>query len=948
MAQEPKNNETLPDVGRWGVQYPPGTSINRYVILQPLGRGGTAAVYAAYDPELDRKVALKFLLPAASEGTDSNALQARLLLEARAMARISHPNVVTLYQVGTAPEGRIYLAMELVEGGSMSAWLKAEKRGWREIVDVICQAGEGLAAAHHADMIHRDFKIDNVLVRKDGRAQVTDFGIVWAARDRTPSEERETAPVTRKRRDTSMVKTPSQAPSLSFPRLTETGSMLGTPGYMAPEQYTMDAPLDVRTDVFGFCATLYRALYGKRAFEGEHLDEVADATLHGRVREPPPRADVPRWIHKIILWGLSVDPNDRPASMEVVLAALRNDPARRQRRWIAASVAALAVVAVGLGVRASGQGHVRACREMSDRMAGVWDGPRKAAIGEAFHATGLVYADDTWTRVEQRLEDYAAAWTSSMYEACAATKIRGDQSEEMLELRAQCLGERLDELKALSDVFAGADAKAVGQSLHLAIGLPPLEACSHLDRLSLATRLPKDPKAREEIRALQAEIAVAREQIASGQDVKGMARLQAISDRVKAASYGPVRVAWTMGSAASERGRDLAAATEGWKTAVAMAEEYHLDRDKGEIEVELGGVFEEGSRYADSHLWFSMAGATLKRIGGEPKLELKRDMLEGCTYYDEGKHEDSARLFQRVVDRAAAEHIDDPFRVAISHSLLGLVLALDPARAEQALGHEQAALSIMRQAFGEKNTIAVLSMLMNLAGTLELLGQNDEALVSEDRAIDVARAAVSRGEICPDAHRPRPGPAIQGRPPDSSRALRRGLRPAAGVGRHLPRQRSCRHPAPDRRRCGAGVPAHRSNGRGRALSGRGQVRRREQRGDGGRREGAAAPDRGQDPARAGADQGREGRRGRGPRGDNRRDGDRGYLRAGDGANGPGARADEGADGSGSRAQAGRPGARGVRPAARHRPRRRGRGHLRVGWEAGSGRGGGARVGWVSR
>lgn len=749
MVDEPNDNATLPDLGRWGVQYPPGTPIDRYVILQPLGRGGTAAVYAAYDPELDRRVALKFLLPAATEGTDSNALQARLLLEARAMARLSHPNVVTLYQVGTAPEGRIYLAMELVEGGSMSDWLKAEKRGWREIVDVLCQAGEGLMAAHQADMIHRDFKIDNVLVRKDGRAQVTDFGIVWAARDRAPSEERETAPVTRKRRDPSTVKTPSYAPSLSFPRLTVTGSMLGTPGYMAPEQYAMDAPLDVRTDVFAFCATLYRALYGKRPFEGEHLDEVADATLHGRVRELPARTDVPRWIHKIILWGLSVEPKDRPASMEVVLAALRNDPARRRMRWIAAALAVVALFALVAGVRNAGQGRVRACHQMADRLGGTWDGPRKAAIGEAFHATGLVYADDTWARVEQRLDDYAATWSSSMYDACAATRIRGDQSEEMLDLRAQCLGERLDDLKALSDVFSGADAKAVGQALHLAIGLPPLEACSHLDRLSLATRLPRDPKVRDEIHALQAEIAEAREQIASGQDVKGMARLQAIADRVKAVGYGPVLVAWTMGSAASERGRDLAAATEGWKTAVAMAEEYHLDHEKGEIEVELGGIFEEGARYADSHLWFSMAGATLKRVGGEPKLELKRDMLEGCTYYDEGKHDDAARLFQRVVDRAAAGQIDDPFRIAISHSLLGTVIALDPARADEALSHENAALSIMRQAFGEQNTIAVLSMLMNMADTLELLGRNDEALDSDSKAIDVARAAIVRGEIVP-------------------------------------------------------------------------------------------------------------------------------------------------------------------------------------------------------
>ena len=431
--------------------------------------------------------------------------------------------------------------------------------------------------------------------------------------------------------------------------------------------------------------------------------------------------------------------------MDVLLAALRADPARRTRRWIAAALVVAAMVAIGLLVRSSGQGRVRACRDMSERMGGIWDGPRKAAIGEAFHATGLVYADDTWARVAQRIDGYAAAWTSSMYDACAATRVRGDQSEDMLDLRTQCLGERFDELRALSDVFATADAKTVGTSLHLAIALPPLEACSHLDRLSVSTRLPQDPKARDEIRALQAEIAGAREQIASGQDVKGLARLKAISDRVRAVDYGPLRVSWTMGSAAGERGRDLAAATEGWKSAVTMAEEYHLDREKGEAEVELGAIFEEGARYADSHLWFAMSGATMKRIGGEPKLELKRDMLEGCTYYDEGKHDDAARLFQRVVDRADAEKVDDPFRIAISHSLLGAALALDPAKADEALGHEQSALAIMGQAFGEKNTIAVLSMRMNMGATLEVLGRYDEALESNSKAIDVARAAIVRG-----------------------------------------------------------------------------------------------------------------------------------------------------------------------------------------------------------
>ena len=368
--------------------YPPGSRVDRYVVLSTLGRGGMGAVYAAYDVELDRRVALKFLLPSAAEATDSAGFQARLLLEARAMARLSHPNVVTLYQVGPAPDGGIYLAMELVDGGTLGAWLKAEKRSWREILAMLCQAGEGLAAAHRAGLIHRDFKLDNVLVRKDGRPQVTDFGVARGG-DVPADRERPEQPASVRPAAEAPAFTRGRVPapplsSGSLSNLTLTGAMLGTPGYMAPEQYTMDADIDARADVFAFCATLYRALYGKRPFAGTSFQEVAEETLLGKVREPATGSAVPGWLRTVVLSGLKVDPNERPRSMDELLRALRADPSKRRRRWIIAAVLVGVLCALSFGVHAAGDRRVRACRVEADRLQGAWDVPSKSAMAEAF------------------------------------------------------------------------------------------------------------------------------------------------------------------------------------------------------------------------------------------------------------------------------------------------------------------------------------------------------------------------------------------------------------------------------------------------------------------------------------------------------------------------------------------------------------------------------------
>ena len=269
-----------------------------------------------------------------------------MMREAKAMARLSHPNVVTLYEVGLSGDGRIFLAMEAVDGGTVAEWLKEEKRSWRAIVAMFCQAGEGLAAAHGAGMVHRDFKPENVLLGKDGRPRVTDFGLARAEGQATEATERTMARPVLAQAAAGSPLDPASSPAGSLPRLTLTGAMLGTPGYMAPEQYTNETEMDARTDIFAFCATVYRALYGERPFAGETLEEVAASTLKGTIREAPKGTLVPGWIRKVLLRGLATERDARPASMQEVLAALRADPAKRRRRWLALAGAVAAACAV--------------------------------------------------------------------------------------------------------------------------------------------------------------------------------------------------------------------------------------------------------------------------------------------------------------------------------------------------------------------------------------------------------------------------------------------------------------------------------------------------------------------------------------------------------------------------------------------------------------------------
>jgi len=324
-----------PAMGEGGALYP-GAWIGRYTILAKLGEGGMGEVFSAYDTELERRVAIKILRPRVVHDPLG---QVRMQREAQALARLSHPNVVQIHDVG-ALGGQLFVAMEFVKGPTLRAWQEARdprgEAGRAPILAMYAQAGAGLAAAHARGLVHRDFKPDNVLVGDDGRARVLDFGLAAGLRELPATGE-------------ASERSKARAVGLLDSDLTRTGSIMGTPAYMAPEQFLAQAA-DARADIFAFAAALYEALYGELPFAGDTFAERHAAVVDGVVRPAPEGASVPAWLRCVLLRGLARDPADRYGDIETFLADLLDDPiARRRRRArIFAALVGVLVLIAGL------------------------------------------------------------------------------------------------------------------------------------------------------------------------------------------------------------------------------------------------------------------------------------------------------------------------------------------------------------------------------------------------------------------------------------------------------------------------------------------------------------------------------------------------------------------------------------------------------------------------
>ena len=445
--------------------------LGHFQLLEPIGRGGMGSVYSAYDLRLDRKVAIK-LLEHDDTSTEQRAQRnQRLLREAQAMAKLSHPNVVPIFEVGLEGE-RLFIAMEYVAGETLAKWLQT-KPTWREIVGLFVQAGRGLAAAHDAGIIHRDFKPANVLVDGKGHVRVTDFGIALVGPATDSGDDLRSSDSAL---DSPSLKNDLTPPSMSTP-LTEAGALVGTPAYMSPEQFKRST-VDARSDQFSFCVALYEALFAKRPFPGKGKEYKRQVT-RGEIAKPDAKAGVPGWLTAIVMRGLSVDPDARFPSMTALVDALARDPSRRRKQVAlgAAAVAALGGGAVAFALsRGAGEPP---CPAADAQLAGAWDPAVRAAVERAFAQSGAPYADASAKGVEGVLDRYRADWLAMRTDACRATRVRREQSEHVLDLRVACLDRRANELRALTSLLAaGGDPHHVEKAVEAASSLTPLATCA--------------------------------------------------------------------------------------------------------------------------------------------------------------------------------------------------------------------------------------------------------------------------------------------------------------------------------------------------------------------------------------------------------------------------------------------------------------------------------------
>jgi hypothetical protein len=431
-----------------------GTRVGRYVLRDRLGAGAMGVVFTAHDPELEREIAIKLLRGDLADDAPRLPLTARMLHEAQAMARLAHPNVVAVHDVGWFGD-HIFIAMELVQGETLAQWLAGARRSLADVLAMFIAAGNGLAAAHAAGLVHRDFKPENVLVGRDGRVRVTDFGLA----DRTASPG---------------------APDATMEPRDRPGQLAGTPFYMAPEQLAGE-PVDARTDQFGFCVAIYAALTGKHPLRRD-----------GASRDRPPRDRLPAWLWRALRRGLAADRAQRYPAMDDLLVRLARG-SRRQRRiavaGLAAAVAAcMALAAVRLGARDPGAGDAAApagprCEGAERLLAGVWDPARARAVEGVFRASGRPAAAADFAAASLLLDQYANRWIAMRTEECERARRDGGTADAVGGKRIDCLDARRGELGLLTDRLAVADDRMIDGAVVAVRALGSLGVCADSDAL---------------------------------------------------------------------------------------------------------------------------------------------------------------------------------------------------------------------------------------------------------------------------------------------------------------------------------------------------------------------------------------------------------------------------------------------------------------------------------
>jgi tetratricopeptide (TPR) repeat protein/tRNA A-37 threonylcarbamoyl transferase component Bud32 len=677
-----------------------GDALNRYVILERLGAGGMGEVYTAWDPVLDRKVAVKIIRAEPHERELAGDLTKRLLNEAQALAKLSHPNVVMVHDVGVMDD-RIYLAMEFVQGQTLTSWLKETPRSWQQVVEVFLTAGEGLAAAHDVGITHRDFKPDNVVVSSDGRLRVMDFGLAHARAE------------PKKRDDGSGLRRTITAP----------GTILGTPAYMSPEAL-YSKPTDFRSDEFSYCVALFEGLYGVRPFEGTTPGAIAAEIDANRVRAAPADSKVPRRIHQLILKGLRRAPEERFQTMRALLVQLGRTQGNSRRARSFGTVAAIALLSMATVGWLVHRERDR-CAHLDDRLAGIWDGAQKQALEKAFLATGRPWAAAAARDVTHRLDDYRAKWLGLRRQACEANT-SGDEAEGQTLL---CLGRRRAELTAVSQLFTHADGEVVERAVATASALPPLDACTA--SAPLRRRIDRD-ELRAGLASIKVQLDASRFHDASETAKDLVARSAGPDDR------GARAEARFLEGVAHARLQDYPGAAAMLDEALLQAIELQDDELAARSWVEQVGLGALAN-LPDTDRKVAFAEAAITRLGAPMELEASLANNRGVLAWSKGRFDDAVIAHTRALGLRTTLLGDQHVLVARSHSNLGT--------AWKALGQFDQAIAEYRQALAIEEAVldpshpAVAETLNNLGNALQGKGEYAEAHAAIERALSIREKA---------------------------------------------------------------------------------------------------------------------------------------------------------------------------------------------------------------
>ncbi len=701
-----------------------GATVGRFVLLGTLGAGGMGVVHAAYDPELDRKVALKLLLPRA-DGTSGAEGPTRLVREAQALVRLSHPNVVAVHDVGTHGE-RVWIAMEFVAGQTLTAWAAARPRPWSEVLPVLADVARGVSAAHAAGLVHRDLKPDNVMIGGDGRVRVMDFGL---AHGRSPTSEPALA---------STLVAGSDAAQRLASRLTAVGAVQGTPAYMAPEQWE-GREAEPATDQFGWSVMAWELLYGARPFVGETMVTLAAAVLSGQRSAPPRGHRVPGWLRRVIERGLAVEPARRWPTMAALLAALERGKTRARIRTAVVVLAGVALFGAGAAGyrRWDIARRENICTEAGAEIDRAWHEDARQRLRAAFVATGVSYAATTADKVMPWLDERAGAWKRARTEVCQNADVRALWGAELLDRALWCLEDRQMELTSLVDELGRANATTVQKAVTAVARLRAVDAC--LDEGQLQRQPAPPAQGREVIREVRVLLSRAQSLALAGDFTAGLKVTTRARERASAMHDWPPLVA-----AARAQEGNLLEKTGAYDAAeVASAEGYFEAARIGAWEVAAGAAVNliytvgyQRARHAEGRAWAQHAEVALTHAGDREGVTAAGRLNNlALVHYAAGAYTEARALHERALAIKEQTLGPDHPEVAASLNNLAAVHHLAGAYAEARALYERA-LAIRERALGPDHP-EVATTLNNLAILDETTGAYADARTLQERALAI-------------------------------------------------------------------------------------------------------------------------------------------------------------------------------------------------------------------